>query len=162
MSNYGFMNYQYEKAGDPYTSEMSNSGKYTAPACQNTSQWAQYGKSCWDLFQSDFETVFGPDNIFAEIYVPEERGLPAGTDYLSGPNDNPGALNYDVGALVVFPTAISAPATSAVHIIVSDPVTAVDLPKIAVGVELPAVQSLFRATPLTSATSTHSEPARVR
>ncbi len=136
ISNYGFMFDQYSNPADPYTTEMSNAGRYASAACQNNNHWALYGQSCWGLFESDYENFYGPDNIYAEIYEPTERTLPAGVDYIAGPN-NEAALNHDVGALVVFPDAITAPASEAVDIIVTNPATGTPLPMIAIGVELP-------------------------
>ncbi len=137
VANYGFMYDHYEDATDPYTTEMSSDARYSLAACQNTNHWADHGRSCWRLFEDDFENFYGPENVFAEIYMPAERGLPAGVDYLVGPNDDASALNYDIGSRVVFPAAVAPPAGQAVGVCMFETGTVNALPNVAVGVELP-------------------------
>ncbi len=107
VPNYGFMEDPFDNAG-VYASEMSNNTMYTFADCRNTKQYNLYGVSCWDMFEIDFEKQYGTDNIFVPVRRPDamdvsENVTPSGYNYIPGPNDDLGDLNYDVGSLVQFP-----------------------------------------------------------
>lgn len=115
VANYGFMDgqYPYPRYG-PYRSEMSSANRYAQAACQNNRHWAMRAMSCWDWFHQGFEKwyTYSLDSVFVPIKRPQDRNIPAGQDYLTGPNDVLTVPDYDVGALVVFPDAPSFATTS--------------------------------------------------
>jgi hypothetical protein len=107
LSNYGFMDSQYESDGEK-SSEMSSAYRYELAPCQNTEQWGLNGMSCWDQFEDSYEGIWGADHIYAPILVPkvddeEEHDSLTATYIFPGPNDDINNLDYDVGRLVVFP-----------------------------------------------------------
>ena len=105
---YGFMDCQYDRCGN-YSSEMSTESAYANTACRTNRHWRMYGKSCWSLFEHNMEHAYGADSIGVVVNMPDERVLPTDQDFLAGPNDNLGSLDYDVGALVKFPVSHAAP-----------------------------------------------------
>ncbi len=113
---YGYMDDQYEYAG-PHASEMSGESAYSDFSCRNTEQWVKYGLSCWSRFHQIFAQAY--DNIYAEIFEPNNRTLVSGLDYLPGPNDNLNSLDYDVGSMVIFPEAANPPVAHTVTISVA-------------------------------------------
>lgn len=102
---YGYMETQYDTT-QVMTSEMSSSLQYTDAACQNTAQYVENGKSCWDYFEQRFQKAYGLDTVFAEVLKPTERPLPSLTQYALGPNESNSNLDSDVGAHIVFPQSI--------------------------------------------------------
>ncbi|RME18843.1 MAG: T9SS C-terminal target domain-containing protein, partial [Candidatus Zixiibacteriota bacterium] len=124
VPDYGFMDYPYSDGG-AYASEMSNQSMYTFADCRNTKQYATYGVSCWEMFETDFEGTYGPDNVFVPVRHPDsldvsENIIPAGYNYIPGPNDDLSAPNYDVGALVQFPQSHSAPSGFTIEVVTHD------------------------------------------
>ncbi len=124
VPNYGFMDNPYDNAGI-YASEMSNNTMYAFADCRNTKQYNAYGVSCWDMFEIDFEKPYGTENIFVPIRRPDavdisENVTPSGYNYIPGPNDNLGAPNYNVGALVQFPQSHSAPGGFTIEVVTHD------------------------------------------
>ncbi len=125
--NYGFMDYQFQDAiGGMRASEMSSQYRYDDPACQNTDQFIMYGLSCWDFLELWAEGTRGLDQMMVPILKPdvtdpEEREPTAGYDYIIGPNHDVSMPDYDVGTLMVFPQAISAPPVTArsLHVLVN-------------------------------------------
>ncbi len=100
LHNYGFMQSQYESR-EPTASEMSSSRMYTDAACRNTEQWDLANQSCWDHLKSYVDGITSENSVLTPILRPEDRNLPSGAIFLSGPNDGSG-LNYDVGALTTY------------------------------------------------------------
>ncbi len=119
---YGFMDNQYP-GPHPYTSEMSTADRYAGADCQNSDQWTTHGTSCWGLFEVNFEGTYSADAIFAPISKPDERVLAAGNDYLPGPNNDSTNWTFDVGALIDFPIAHTAPDAATRIITCSSPGT---------------------------------------
>ncbi len=103
---YGYMETHYDTT-KPMTSEMSSSIQYTDVACQNTAQYVENGRSCWDYFEYRFQKTYGIDTIHAEVLKPTERSLPALSTYLMGPNESNSSLDYDVSSHIVFSQAIN-------------------------------------------------------
>ena len=103
----GFMGWPYAETafGSPGSSEMSWARNYQNPDCRVTNQWKFTKQSCWDFLESRFEGKY--DGVFASIRKPGERFLPSGRDYFEGPNNNLNDPDYEVGALVEFPTPVS-------------------------------------------------------
>jgi hypothetical protein len=124
---FGFMDDQYavswQDGALEYSpiahSEMSSAAQYSSPDCENTDQFIQHEMSCWDHWESlsdargegyycpagRHDTRLHPEDVFVPIIRPEERALPAGSEWVEGPNDYLHAfgrqlINYDVGALL--------------------------------------------------------------
>ncbi len=124
---YGFMDYTYT-AGDPYASEMSSAVAYADNTCRNNKQWYKNRFSCWDQFALNGGAI---NNMIVKFIKPSERMLPAGLDFFPGPNTNMNLdiLDYDVGALVVFPNAPTLPnGTRTALVDVRVPITGDSLP----------------------------------
>jgi hypothetical protein len=129
---YGFMHWMREHAGER-ASEMSSSAQYVEPACCNTKQYLRDLASCWDWWEFNTEGFYelagsAGDTVFVPIIKPDdpERDLEPGLDYIPGPNNNtgfpPGALDYDVGRLVVFTNEVvpPEPQVTSVHVLVEN------------------------------------------
>lgn len=97
---YGYMDCHYPNCG-AYSSELSNKLAYANAACQNNEHWDVFRQSTWETFELLFQKKY--DGILAPIIRPSERSLLFGLDYMPGPNDLAGAVDYDVGSLVEFP-----------------------------------------------------------
>jgi len=109
LSNYGFMDHQFEQFGEK-SSEMSSTYRYDWDPCQNTMQWGYNNSSCWDQLESAFEWTWGADNIYAPILKPDaddekEHNNLTPSFIFPGPNDDMNNLNYDAGGQITFPVA---------------------------------------------------------
>jgi len=109
LSNYGFMDHQFEQFGEK-SSEMSSAYRYEFDPCQNTMQWGYNHSSCWDQFEAAFEDIWGVDNVYAPILKPDasdetEHHHLTVSNIFSGPNNDIHNLDYDVGQQITFPVA---------------------------------------------------------
>ncbi len=93
--NFGFMDSQYESA-DEYKNEMSNSARYPDPSYNITAQYVLRLNDCWGYFKYKYQSY--QSKIFYPILTPNEMQLPAGKNYLPGPNLDMDNLDKDVGA----------------------------------------------------------------
>jgi len=115
IDNYGFMEYLYDDGGI-YASEMSNLECYTFMECQNTYQYHRFNQSCWEQFETDFESQFGADSILAEVWTPAEGDLVP----FVGPNDDLNNPDYDVGSKVIFPVDVVGPSAFTLDVVTHD------------------------------------------
>ncbi|MFH1699798.1 MAG: T9SS type A sorting domain-containing protein [Candidatus Zixiibacteriota bacterium] len=114
VAMYGFMQSQFPGA-DPYRSEMSSILHYQETACKNTVQFRLNNSSCWDHLESMFERLYEADTFYVPIIMATDsaRASYPGSPYCPGPNNDlisADALDYDVGAKIVFPISPSSPA----------------------------------------------------
>ena len=85
--NFGYMDSQYPSGGD-WSSEMSNSKRYTNNSYRITKQWFKNGKDCWSDFESAYERTY--NGVFCPIIKPSERVIAGGLDFFPGPDINVG------------------------------------------------------------------------
>ncbi|MBU0984854.1 MAG: T9SS type A sorting domain-containing protein [candidate division Zixibacteria bacterium] len=109
LSNYGFMDHQFEQFGEK-SSEMSSAYRYEFDPCQNTMQWGYNHSSCWDQLEAAFEDIWGADNVYAPILKPDasdetEHHHLTVSNIFPGPNDDISNLDYNVGDQISFPVA---------------------------------------------------------
>lgn len=94
---YGFMDSHY--AGGVLSNDLSWSHVYPEN-CRNTLQYANRGRGGWEHVQARFEKSYG--GIKVPILLPNERDLAPNVFHFDGPNNAPGALNYNTGSRMFF------------------------------------------------------------
>ncbi|NOY59615.1 MAG: hypothetical protein GXO75_11910, partial [Calditrichaeota bacterium] len=96
FTNYGFMD--GGQSSQAMTSEMS---AFVISGYEQTAQFANTGKTCWDFWKARFDTIpkynFGA--IYATIKTPAAMGLTS-NHRVTGPNDDIYFPDFSVGAMM--------------------------------------------------------------
>jgi hypothetical protein len=97
--NFGLMDTQYENENE-YKDELSNLARYPNTSYTVTAQFFHNNCDCWTFFKFLYGKV--RNGLPCPILMPSEMELPAGKDYMPGPNINLESPERNVGKTLEF------------------------------------------------------------